>query len=398
MAVTLKNFPIQKKGGTTKLPPLPKGETAQRPVGPELTLKMIRDGIPAKYFKQHTATGFYYVARDFAQIFATAYAMYTYVVPALDSVTAAADSTLFTAALYTVVWNVFWFLQGLTFTGLWVLAHECGHRAFSPSVAVNDAVGWVLHSALLVPFHAWRISHGTHHKKTNHIIEDTVFVPEDLTPRAANLRAAFAESPLASVFGMVVMVTVGWPAYLLVNIAGNSTKARCNHFEPSSPLFRPSQRRDIIISNIGMVIALGAIAYSVAVFGAWNVFAFYGMPYLWTNHWLVLITFLQHTDSRLPHYDADEWTFLRGALAAIDRDYGSYLNWQTHYITNSHVMHHAFSTMPFYHAIEVTQKYVPELLGDLHLTDAGFLPAQAWKSWTQCRYVVSEEGVSYFRR
>jgi omega-6 fatty acid desaturase (delta-12 desaturase) len=31
-------------------------------------------------------------------------------------------------------------------TGLWVIAHECGHRAFSPNEAFGDAVGLILHS------------------------------------------------------------------------------------------------------------------------------------------------------------------------------------------------------------------------------------------------------------
>jgi len=39
--------------------------------------------------------------------------------------------------------------------------------------------------------------------------------------------------------------------------------------------------------------------------------AYYGIPYLAVNHWLVLITFLQHTDPMLPHYRAGEWNFVR---------------------------------------------------------------------------------------
>lgn len=31
-------------------------------------------------------------------------------------------------------------------TGVWVIAHECGHRAFSDNEAFGDAVGLVLHS------------------------------------------------------------------------------------------------------------------------------------------------------------------------------------------------------------------------------------------------------------
>ena len=61
-------------------------------------------------------------------------------------------------------------------TGLWVLAHECGHQAFSDYKWVNNAVGMVLHSALLVPYHAWRISHGNHHKNTCSMEDDEVGV------------------------------------------------------------------------------------------------------------------------------------------------------------------------------------------------------------------------------
>jgi fatty acid desaturase len=62
-------------------------------------------------------------------------------------------------------------------TGLWVIAHECGHQGFSESKTINNAVGWVLHSALGVPYHSWRISHGRHHAATGHIHRDEVFVP-----------------------------------------------------------------------------------------------------------------------------------------------------------------------------------------------------------------------------
>ena len=76
------------------------------------------------------------------------------------------------------------------------------------------------------------------------------------------------------------------------------------------------------------------------------------------NHWLVLITFLQHTDPILPHYRASEFTFPRGALATLDRsllgDLGSLMGWigacTTHGISETHVLHHVNSKIPHYHA------------------------------------------------
>lgn len=76
------------------------------------------------------------------------------------------------------------------------------------------------------------------------------------------------------------------------------------------------------------------------------------------NHWLVLITFLQHTDPLLPHYRAPEFTFIRGALATLDRnllgDCGAIMGWlgahATNGISETHVLHHVSSKIPHYHA------------------------------------------------
>lgn len=45
------------------------------------------------------------------------------------------------------LWALYGFWTGLFATGLWVVAHECGHQAFSESKTINNSVGWVLHSA-----------------------------------------------------------------------------------------------------------------------------------------------------------------------------------------------------------------------------------------------------------
>lgn len=53
---------------------------------------------------------------------------------------------LYSAARFAV-WALYGFWAGLFATGLWVVAHECGHQAFSESKFINNSVGWVLHSA-----------------------------------------------------------------------------------------------------------------------------------------------------------------------------------------------------------------------------------------------------------
>ncbi len=54
------------------------------------------------------------------------------------------------------LWSIYGFATGLVATGLWVIAHECGHQAFSESKFINNLVGWVLHSGLVkFPFSCW---------------------------------------------------------------------------------------------------------------------------------------------------------------------------------------------------------------------------------------------------
>ena len=393
---------------------LAKALGGRQPLVPaDLSLKKIKDQIPAHYFQQNHWKSGYYVCRDLAQTAVAAAAMYYGLMPLVDSLCGAEPSWARSGAMF-VAWNLYAFFQGVNWTGLWVLAHECGHQSFSPYRSVNDGVGMVLHSALLVPYHSWRITHGNHHKHTNHLEQDTVFLPPEIKKSEADritketaakvgskepsvLQTALEESPLASLGWVIIMLTIGWPGYLLWNAAGGKYKVRTNHFEPSSPLFKPFQRSDIIASDLGLLVVFGLLGIAANTFGLANVALWYGAPYLWVNAWLVYITYLQHTDVRLPHYRADEWTFVAGALAAVDRNYGAYFNWALHHINDSHVMHHLFSTMPFYNAIQVTRKHNAKIFGDLWIRDARPLHTMLWESWRACRVVVPEEGVTFFR-
>jgi omega-6 fatty acid desaturase (delta-12 desaturase) len=61
-----------------------------------------------------------------------------------------------------------------------------GHQSFSASKQLNNAVGLVLHSIVLVPYHSWRISHSKHHAGTGHFERDEVFVPATRSEKLAS--------------------------------------------------------------------------------------------------------------------------------------------------------------------------------------------------------------------
>ena len=69
----------------------------------------------------------------------------------------------------------------------------------------------------------------------------------------------------------------------------------------------------------------------------------YFQPYVWLNHWIVAITYLHHTHPDLPKFEEGNWTFLKGATATVDREFGLIGKHIFHGIIEFHVIHHLFS-------------------------------------------------------
>jgi omega-6 fatty acid desaturase (delta-12 desaturase) len=303
-----------------------------------------------------------------------------------------------------LLYPIYWWVQGVSMTGLWVLAHECGHGGFSDSKTLNDFVGWVVHSALLVPYFSWQKTHSDHHKHTNQLGGDTVFEPPHKSTFRSNLTGLgglLNGGYVRSVAGIVVMLTMGWPGYLIANLAGLDFQGvpwyRSSHFDPRSPYFSDKWRSKVVLSDVGLLLWLGVLYKVYLAFGAWAVFSYYFVPYLWVNHWLVLITYLQHTDPRIPHYSRDtkKWNFERGAISTVDRDYGWLLNHIMHHIQDSHVAHHIFSDMPYYGAIKATP-YLKKKLGKYYVFDGTHYYKACLRSWMSCQYVADHGQVSYW--
>ena len=184
---------------------------------------------------------------------------------------------------------------------------------------------------------------------------------------------------------------------MLANVAGPSKYAnkRNNHFDPFAALFKPKEAVDIFVSSFGVLLVLAGLGYAAWTVGPLPVLAYFGVPYLVVNLHLVLITYLQHTAVYVPHYREPEFTWLRGALSTVDRTYGFGLDTVFHRITDTHVVHHLFSNMPFYHAAEATAA-VKGLLGPYYLYDPTPVPTALWHSWTNCKFVATEGSYLHF--
>jgi len=299
--------------------------------------------------------------------------------------------------LAIIAWPLYWFFQGAVCTGIWVIAHECGHQAFSKSQLVNDAVGLVFHSCLLVPYFSWKHSHRRHHSNTGSVDKDEVFVPKHKSEALEEYQ--FKETGLVRLATILVTLTLGWPMYLFFNASGRKYERFANHFDPYSPIYSKRERLEIVISDAALIAVVGGLTGLAQSFGWLWLLKVYVVPYLIVNSWLVTITLLQHTHPKLPHYADKEWDWLRGALATVDRSYG-FLDFFFHHIADTHVAHHLFSTMPHYHAEEATEALKP-VLGKYYMYDGRNVHQAMWEDWGITHYVapdVKDAGTLWFRK
>ncbi|KZV69201.1 hypothetical protein PENSPDRAFT_488127 [Peniophora sp. CONT] len=373
------------------------------------SINEIRAAIPKHLFERHLGRALSYLARDLVVS-----ATFWYLATWIDSPRLAHCATSYgvpAVALPFVRWTLwlaYWWFQGLAFTGIWVIGHECGHGAFSTYSWINDIVGYITHSALWTPYFSWRISHHRHHQHHASMEKDEVYLPatrselglpqEPHGHNGVDYDEIFGDTPVYTMLMLLCQQFLAFPAYLLFNVSGQKTYPKwTNHFDPSSILFLSSQRNAVIMSNIGIAAMFYLVSVSCERYGSANVAKFYGVPWLLVTHWFIMITYLHHTDQKLPHYRAPEWSFQRGAAATIDR---TFLGWQgrffLHDVAHFHVVHHFFPKLPWYHGEEAT-RYLRAFIGHhYHHSDAPVFP-QLWKTYNDCQFVEDEGNVLFYR-
>jgi omega-6 fatty acid desaturase (delta-12 desaturase) len=291
-------------------------------------------------------------------------------------------------------WIGYAIVAGTAATGCWVIAHECGHRAFSHHRWIQDAIGFTLHSALLVPYFSWQRSHSLHHAKTNHLDEGETFVPaRDTTPAGLAWRKwqdRMGDEAFA-VFIMLVNFLIGWPLYLTTGATGGPTRGMTSHFWPAKPfstvLFPGQWRAKAWVSTLGVIAVLVVLGtWAFAAESIVPVLALYVGPYLVVNFWLVLYTWLHHTDVAVPHFADNEWSWVRGAFMSVDRPYGPLLDFLHHRIGSTHVAHHMDARIPHYHARRATEA-LSRAFPDHYRYDPTPVHKALWRVVTRCNVV-----------
>ncbi|KDQ54117.1 hypothetical protein JAAARDRAFT_182511 [Jaapia argillacea MUCL 33604] len=386
----------------------PEYEARQKqPFAPSnLSLKDIHAVVPKSLFKKNTLISLLYIVRHLG-LSISFYILAIRIDSWLWFLRENGYGALPRLVTWTVMWGSYWFWQSISLTGIWCLGHEAGHDALSPYPIVNALLGLVLHTSVLVPYYAWRITHRTHHKSTNNLERDETYIP----PTRADFKLpdgkiavkmdykdVLEETPGFTLFKLVMRQFLGYQIYLMNNRKGNPKYPKgTSHYKPSSALFKPEDRQAIIISNISigtMLFLLSIWIYNAGFSAVWK---YYFVPWLFANNWIVMITYLQHSDPTIPYYRREEWTFARGALATVDRPFFGWIGrFFLHNLAHDHVAHHFFSTVPFYNLPAVTEAIKP-VLGTQYNYDTTNIFYALWRSFRNCTFVEAEGDIVFFK-
>lgn len=287
----------------------------------------IKRALPKKCFEAQLSTSLYYCAKDFIQVFA-AYAALAY-----------AESLISSFMLRAPLILLYWAAQGTFFMGMFVMGHDCGHGSFSKYPLINDIIGTISHGVLMVPYYQWKLSHKHHHKNTGNIDKDEVFYPVRRSQHNPNSR-------LLPGFGL----GIGWIVYLTIGYNPRPV----NHFNVREPMFVGHT-----IGCVASLVSMSIVGYLSFLFylnnGLLSLTVYYIVPLFLLGSYIVVITFLHHSEVDIPWYADDHWDFVRGQLSTVDRHYG-FIHEVIHCI-GTHQMHHMFTKIPHYHLEEATKHF-----------------------------------------
>ncbi|MDJ1184760.1 fatty acid desaturase [Roseofilum casamattae] len=273
-----------------------------------------------------------------------------------------------------------WVFTGTAVTGLFVIAHDCGHRSFSNKTWVNDLVGHLVLIPCIYPFHSWRIKHNIHHKYTNHLEIDNAwkaYTQEEYDSFDAIERWAYRG--LRGKFWWLASA-VHW--------------ARL-HFQWWN--FEGKEREQVKFSSLFSIatIAIGA-PILIATTGFWGLFSFWFMPWLVFHFWMSTFTLLHHTAPEIHFQPAETWNEVEAQLSGtLHCDYPRWVEWLTHDI-NVHVPHHVSTGIPWYN-LRAAHASLQENWGE-YINTNEFSLASLWNITSVCHLYDAEKGYRTFSK
>ncbi|MBP0041938.1 MAG: fatty acid desaturase [Roseofilum sp. SBFL] len=272
-----------------------------------------------------------------------------------------------------------WLFTGTGFFGLFVIAHDCGHRSFANKKWVNNLVGHIALTPCIYPFHPWRIEHNIHHKHTNHIDRDNTWNPFYVEQyQALN---SFEKIVYRSLHGKF------WWLGSIVHWAQL-------HFQWWT--IKPGKEREQFKFSALLVIAQMAIGFPllIATTGWWGWFSLWCVPWFVFHFWLSTVTLLHHTLPDLKFEPDGKWHEVTAQLVgSTDCKYPWWFEWICHDI-NVHVPHHLTTAIPWYN-LRKAHASLEENWGE-YITRKRFSFRLLWEITDVCHLYDEDKGYRTF--
>ena len=338
-----------------------------------ISVTSIKKTIPTHLFKKDTYKSMFYFIFDSCIIFTC---FYNY-------------SSTMSLLSYLIYANVLGFYMWCLFA----VGHDCGHSTFSEYSVINSIVGHISHGFLLIPYYQLVKSHKKHHAYHNHITKDAHIKRFHLDEYNNNKKISMILYdlpifiPFAYLFG-----------YLIVGFGTDDG----SHYFPWSKLFNTTTK-DKLKYVLSTAVCYTYLYIFLNIWTLHEFFYMYFIPLLIFNSWLYMVTYIQHNAVNTYVYGDGEWNFTKGALETIDSTYdtvtGGVLDYLMHNITNGHVVHHLYPTIPHYNLIEATN-IVKQQLGKHYRKIDGFPLLELLKQhfWLTRRHYIKLTDVKWVSR
>ncbi|HAO09986.1 MAG TPA: fatty acid desaturase [Planktothrix sp. UBA8407] len=272
-----------------------------------------------------------------------------------------------------------WIFTGTALTGLFVIGHDCGHRAFADRRWVNDLVGHIAFLPLIYPFHSWRLGHNHHHKHTNKLTVDNAWEPWKIE----NYEAA---SPVVQVAYKLTRGRLWW--------SGSIFHWAIVHFDWRK--FEGKGREQVKFSSL-FVIVCAAIAFPTMIFtlGIWGFVKFWLMPWLVYHFWMSTFTLVHHTAPGIQFKEPQDWDEALAQLSGtVHCNYPAWVEFLCHDI-NVHIPHHISTAIPFYNLRKAYQS-LQDNWGEYLYPESDFSLSLMTDIVDKCHFYDSEKAYTSF--
>lgn len=267
---------------------------------------------------------------------------------------------------------IFAVLNGVMIGMIFIIGHDCAHRAYVPGRRLNWWLGRLTFIPCAHSISLWDVVHNrTHHARTNLKGVDYVWAPMSKAEYdACSPWRRFMERIYRGPFGPVVYYYPKfWLSKLVLPLAADSRPEWRRHLPDSVFVLLA------LVATIALVIGLGH--WLAPERPMWLTLTLgWGIPFAVWNYMMAFSIYIQHTHPRVPWFDNEaEWSFYNGNIrgtthvdfpkfAALLRD------------VHAHPAHHALPSIPVYHLPEAEEKLLDSFGDDVvryRLTPSAYL-------------------------